>query len=529
MADVDYRVASEEDIIKLRQDSRSPSFCSKVSVSELDAIVYLLLHRNLPKKQETIDILASISNIILVNRQLHDSHFTPNYATVILDFVNELFQSNGLLATKSTELKDYDFISLIPMYRLIFLTLYDGLPNPSDDLINRVHLLLIQGFEFCNGIYFIFRLNKEYKMAFSEVLKGLYALNHNHVYGCQLIKDQELTNSVILTINEVMIGTSVFQPADFLLVKGLLNFLLGLFTADDILRIDKSTQLFFKQNSLSDLDRLFDNLLKIMETQISRFPSDGFEIHDFNTLIVIMSLLTQFVISEYLHLETKLEEHKLHLLSLFSKFRDTIVPSEKDNFVYRKFMEIISMSRLSVLFTGDDHTEEDLEEPHHHNSSFENHKVLYIRNTVFLFLYNLSWNKEDDKKKQMLGFLDLVGFVNSESCIRNNELPLSSDIDVTKYLYPNPKYSSEAEFNRNHSASINRTSLHSIMENLKNMHNNYSTSNTVTELTEEEKEIEAEKLFTIFDRMEKTGMFQNFTNPVREWQQMGKFEDLKDS
>lgn len=517
MASLNYRLATLEDISKLRQDSRSPLFCSGVTDSQLDAIVHLLLHRSEPKKQETIDILASISNIILINRQLHDSHFTPQYAAATLDYINGLFLDHNFLDTTSTQLKDYDFVSLIPLYRLIFLTLYDGLPDPKDDLIERVHLLLIQGFKYCNDLYFIFRLNNEYKMAFCEVLKGLYALNHNHIYGCQLIQDQQLTNSVIQTINEVSMGTSSFQQTDFLLIKGLLNFLLGLFTADDTLHIDKSREIFFKENSLSDLDQLFDTLVKLLDSQLSRFPGDQFEIHEFNTLIVLTSLLTQFVISEYIHTDNNLQAYKDHLLVLFSKFKDSIIPTEADNKVYKTLMQIINMSKLSVLLAGDDQPNDSP-----NVSKFENHKVLYIRTTVFLFLYDLSWNKQNNKKEQMLSFLDLVGFLNAESCIKSNSLPLDSDIDVTKYLYPNPKFSSKADSHKNHSSSMHRTSLHSIMENIRDL----PTNNNTSELTEEEKEIEAEKLFTVFERIEKLGAFKNFQNPVREWQQLGKFEDL---
>ena len=44
------------------------------------------------------------------------------------------------------------------------------------------------------------------------------------------------------------------------------------------------------------------------------------------------------------------------------------------------------------------------------------------------------------------------------------------------------------------------------------------------EMTEEEKEIEAEKLFVLFERMRKLGV--GVENPVRAAQQSGKFEEL---
>jgi len=45
----------------------------------------------------------------------------------------------------------------------------------------------------------------------------------------------------------------------------------------------------------------------------------------------------------------------------------------------------------------------------------------------------------------------------------------------------------------------------------------------MSEMTEEEKEIEAEKLFVLFERMRRLGVGEN---PVRAAQQSGKFEEL---
>jgi hypothetical protein len=46
-------------------------------------------------------------------------------------------------------------------------------------------------------------------------------------------------------------------------------------------------------------------------------------------------------------------------------------------------------------------------------------------------------------------------------------------------------------------------------------------------MTEEEKEREAEKLYTLFDRMERTGIMST-ENPVNKARQEGKFEDTKE-
>ena len=46
----------------------------------------------------------------------------------------------------------------------------------------------------------------------------------------------------------------------------------------------------------------------------------------------------------------------------------------------------------------------------------------------------------------------------------------------------------------------------------------------LSEMTEEEKEIEAEKLFVLFERLNKLGV--RVENPVQAAQQSGKFEEL---
>lgn len=53
--------------------------------------------------------------------------------------------------------------------------------------------------------------------------------------------------------------------------------------------------------------------------------------------------------------------------------------------------------------------------------------------------------------------------------------------------------------------------------------NREDTDDVLANMTEEEKEREAEKLFVLFDRMEKMGMA---VNPVRKAQQEGRLEEV---
>lgn len=141
-----------------------------------------------------------------------------------------------------------------------------------------------------------------------------------------------------------------------------------------------------------------------------------------------------------------------------------------------------------------------------------------IKSLILECIYNLSWNPETKCDERMSQFLDLVGYRNAQGFIIANNLQVLLKIDTESVQSPNPKYLDKNNKNIEHEFS--KISLDSIFNKDKPANSN--------NLSNKEKELEAEKLFVLFDRMEKNGAFQGFKNPVREWQQLGKFENLPD-
>lgn len=110
-------------------------------------------------------------------------------------------------------------------------------------------------------------------------------------------------------------------------------------------------------------------------------------------------------------------------------------------------------------------------------------------------------------------FVELVGYTLAYTFLQANNIAVPP-IELTKHLKPNLNYLSEENIK-----AFSQTS--DVLDSF--VSENQQPTN---EMTQEEKEAEAEKLFVIFDRMEKLGTFQNFKNPIRDWQQLGKFEEL---
>lgn len=507
---------NQSSIIKqLRIDGRNPEFCKKITYKEFDKIIHLLYNRSEPIVYfETIDLLATISNILLVNRELHTLYFTKTYSNDILQYLDGLIQSRIALGARPE--KDYDFTSLIPIYRLIFLILYDGLNNVNDDLVHNIYSLLIRGFKFCDGLFTNFKSHEHYKMTFIEILKSLYTLNHKYKYGGELIKNEHLSLNVILTINEMFDykpNPITLTHTGRLLIKNLLNFLLGLFTVDSSIPTIYSLDINFDH-----YNKFFNNLLTLLKFQLQNYlheidHASEFELSDLNNLLVVINFIHQQVTNQF-------SNNSSYLLNLHLVLKNGFFPNENSSYIYNKLISLINLSNKSSISTSDSFFNSK-------NTDLDITQLSYSKNIILQLFYNLSFN--DDKEIQLTDFLNLMGYLNSEPFIRNNEISLPSQIDLEKYLYPSSDYldsSNDADSN----ISKGESAISSIFNQPRFSRNNSFTSNQSIQpnddLTETEKEIEAEKLFNIFDRMEKIGVFQNFKNPVREWQQLGRFENL---
>lgn len=113
-------------------------------------------------------------------------------------------------------------------------------------------------------------------------------------------------------------------------------------------------------------------------------------------------------------------------------------------------------------------------------------------------------------------------FVTSSSCNETNTTPTASTLSA-QIGYGN---SAGFLFNRGILAPPGSNpdgEEDSDINPITGLRNNKQRNEVLEEMTEEEKEREAEKLFILFDRLERSGMG---VNPVRKAMQEGRFEEL---
>lgn len=496
-------------IKELRKNGKDPVFCERASSELLDEIITELLRTELDNETDATDLIATISNILLINSDLRERYFTPKYSAEVLDYMDKFINST---LSKNEMLVDLEFHKLVPVYRIVFLILYNRIDHIEEESIKSIYALLILGFEFCYSVFPKCKNDQFCKLAFIEVLKCLYTFHHKHSYGELVVEanvdgqfiSEGLFHSCVITVNHIMEGKKdpiLLLSNDSLLTKYLLNCILGL-----------SGKVPKTENNDNETYRLFfHNLVSLLSYQLTKHSNHAkndvdFEYSDLITIFVIISYMATKITTKYKN--TTDLEIRSNLLSLQSIFINNILPKTSDGFIYNKLIILISLSNNTTFAIQ--------------NESISNMKNLsYLKDLILECFYSLSWTPENNLEEQILNFLDVVGYINAKEFIRNNELYLSPEVDTNNYLYPKSSYLDDA--NRNMDFEYSRTVLSSIFGN------NFSNKPESCGLTDEEKELEAEKLYVIFDRMEKSKAFDNFTNPVREWQHLGKFEDLPDS
>mmetsp|Transcript_7568 Transcript_7568/g.7504 ORF Transcript_7568/g.7504 Transcript_7568/m.7504 type:complete len:499 (-) Transcript_7568:2289-3785(-) len=486
----------------LRLKGKDPRFCLQVSKSLLDEIVEVLLSENQINDSDTIDLIATISNILLINVELRNAHFIPNYSIRTIEFLDRFI--NNTLSESDAPVK-YDFGRLVPVYRLIFLILCNELNHMDTKTIASMYSLLILGFEFSFSVFDDYKKDDNYQKAFAEILKGLYTFQHKHAYGEQLNKENRLINegilySCILVTNNMIEGVKEIRlllDNELLLMKYLLNSILGLFTHE------QNVNKFCIKNN--DTNRSFiHNLMTLIEFQLERYSDKTyteFDLADVMNLLVIINYISNRLILQYNESES---QDASYLLCFISIFVEKLLPMNNDIAIYNKL--------ISLILTSNNNTLTD-------NANIANlANLTNIKSLILECIYNLSWNPETKYDERMSQFLDLVGYRNAQEFIIANNLEVLPEIDTKSVQSPNPKYLDKNNKNIEHEFS--KMSLDSIF--------NKSKPTNSSNLSNKEKELEAEKLFVLFDRMEKNGAFQGFKNPVREWQQLGKFENLPD-
>lgn len=493
--------ARSSEIKQLRQQYKNPAACLTISYEDFDHIADLLLQSS--EFESSVELLATISNIILINRTLHSSYFTPKYSNNVLSFLDRFIKTN--LSHLKEVPEDYDFEKLVPVYRLTFLILYDGIDGYSDELVREIYNLLIIGFKFCDGMFTKFKYNGFYKMAFSEIVKSLYTMNHKYKYGGDLIMKENLSYSVVITVNQ---GFSyVADPRSFSvqgqqLLRNMLNFLLGIFTVNNTVELTNE----YKRNFVA-YKLFFEHLVTLLEVYFERLSKPDFEITDLTNVVFILSFSHKKIVCQYN--ESTDDDDRAKLRELHDVFLGFLPksPTDNSNSYYMVLVDLV-FNPVSVNITGG-------------SSISRMTHGSYLKKVTLQFLYDISWSPEVPREEvaahQMRCLLDYVGYPAAELFITSSGLEIPPEIDLNRYLRPNPNYLDHSVDTSGGSRGV----LNSILsDGRRNM-------GAHTELTEEEKEAEAEKLFTVFDRMEKLGTFKGFQNPVRTWQQQGQFEELE--
>ncbi|CAN3371095.1 hypothetical protein DICA2_F38248 [Diutina catenulata] len=185
---------------------------------------------------------------------------------------------------------------------------------------------------------------------------------------------------------------------------------------------------------------------------------------------------------------------------LISIFKRDMLPSRVQvPLVYEKSLAVICSPSSQAQFTPGDETK--------------------LRQIVMDCYFELCY--DPSPKKRYTHFLEVVSYVHAKGYIDANHLEMPSSIDVSKYLKPRYFEVAPSVAPQSEAYTLNQ-SFKSILTAAAGV------EQKKPEMSEQEKEREAEKLFHVFERMEQLGTFSGFKNPVRQWQEQGRFEELKE-
>ncbi|EGV61739.1 hypothetical protein PSN45_000427 [Yamadazyma tenuis] len=474
------------DVKSLRRLGRDQAFCNSVSESQLDKVFDVLFNYETGLDQK-VEIIATISNIVLVNRHLHMTYFIPRYSKRSFVYCDKLIKQ---FEAEKSDFR-YDFASLVPIYRILFLTLYGGLEQICDAIINDVFGILLDGFKCYVAIMDDHSNVPMFQLLVVEILKCLYTLHHKYHSGSELVQDEGFSDDCLKIINQ-FVGVRHTENGH-LIIKNTLNFLLLLHGEREE---SKSIDLYTGSIELYlEFFKNLDVLLKEHLETIKREPGKSIVACGFavNMLVVLDHMAS----SLKRDVEQNPESAKFN--QLLTELASLILPSDGSKFVYNEFIQYVA----TMIFSGADGS-----------SFFDLKNAGFTKDLILSILYSLTYDK--DIVKHQNNFLELVGYVFGHKYLENHSIVLDPSIDIKSVQEPTSKYLDTDDYNRKRAGVFG------------NIPADQSGGGSVDDLTEEEKEREAEKLFVLFERMEKLGTFENFQNPVKQWQQEGKFEELKE-
>ncbi|ODV77905.1 uncharacterized protein CANTADRAFT_23023 [Suhomyces tanzawaensis NRRL Y-17324] len=478
-------------IKQLRANGKTPQYCRQVTSAQLGDIIELLLHQHLLSQSQKVDLIATISNILLLNRQLHAS-FTSQWSIKVLTYLDSFLAE---VVPEIDPAVSPNFLALVIVYRLVFLILYDGLPvvKPYVDDTNQI---LTQGLRHLFKHYQTYKNEPYYENVTVEILKGLYTLNHK--YADQLDASNRISTEECIEffVTVVPLSCSSLEPSEVILVRYFINLILVVSTQ---LALDKSRIL----DHLKTYQQFLTIVVQLLATNLED-PDSEEVLSDITNLFIILNFITG---------ECNRQNSHGDLDRLVVILKHNIIPTGspahlqssaqlvEDSSIYQKAFNLIGKSQSSLT----------------QRSIADQLSLSNVTNVILQCYYNLCFSENQTQL-----FLDLIGYGYAKDFMQTNNIAIPSDIELDSYIQPNPKYLGKP---KDKPPILDFTDFnHSLSSILLN--HTKGTSSEPEEMTKQEKEMEAEKLFGIFDKMEKSSVFEGFKNPVREWQQSGRFEDL---
>ncbi|CAH2351819.1 hypothetical protein CLIB1423_04S06678 [[Candida] railenensis] len=534
-------------IKKLRQQGKNPVFCQEVTNDEFDEILALLkdnYQQNL-NEAEILDLLATLANIILINRKLHYEHFTPNCSKELFKvIINLIDDSTRKQESKRAESKEFNFVAA---YRLVFLILYDS-KEINEQYLKHSNEVLKRAFTFYSKNFEQYNKDTSYQLSFNELLKSLYTLYHQHADLDKLVGTAECIQVANRVLNFQRIGAvgkelkKRFTDLEMMLMKSILNFnliLLGEYKLDDgdddyDVGLIHSPRL--SVDELKECSLTFTNLAYFLEFALESYDTQNESKHTSkksNSAIVLADLLAVLAIFrvDYKRITSSINQlnedgkdeqdssFTKSVLELKQRYWEYFIPSEKHNKLYNQLFQLTLLSHPTVSL----------------NTSEITHAA-HIRSLIYDLYFELCKSNDlqgdkIDSDGQLELFLQLFGYSHSIPFFLNSNRKSPSEEMKQRYMNPSSQFLRDCP-----TLSTSGKNLQS-SEIIDSLFNRQFSSMSTSErerpekleepMTPEEKEREAEKLFTLLGRVEKDPLFEGFVNPVREWQQSGKFEDIE--
>lgn len=480
-------------IKEIRENCKSVDYCKEVKLDFLESLAGDLFEHELGAEDE-IEVLASICNVLLINKQLGRSFF-DKYQKDSISYVNDLVERRSL-ANASPQ--DENFEVILPTYRMLFLSLYYGNGEISD-LAGTIHHVVFTGYEEMKYLFFgLERGSPKVKLSIVEILKCVFSYYHKfNTSNKEAAQEEE--SKVFSDCLEILISymsqndrLPKESDEDRLLVRNILNLLFCLYLNQNV---DMASVL-----TGSVVDNISNVILFLLGEVLPHdsYDSDDHDIHDLVTTLGLCCFISKSIKDQSSNSDNK-------LFNEFEKLSDAILPYNGERTTYNKL--------IGLLYSNDADCLDNL-----HISFLRLKEQSQLNRLIMECLYILCWSFDAGEQERMKKFLDLVGYRYAQSFLQASEISVPPTLAKT-FLDPNPTYLDEKNRLKSHEAS---SKYQKWLEEAKKRED----KNEWQSLSEEEKEIEAEKLFVLFERMEENRFFTNFKNPIKQWKDEGRFEEI---